>query len=253
MATVIRRSAEIGDTRLRREPFPEPGTQPMHRLSVLAYQGVGGDPVVSVPDANDSGNLTNGSVGDSPIYRVPASGVPGFEFDSTLQADPSPYRPSIARTAGSSEPVVRSQLVVFRVNRAPNGPPGSLVGFGHMIRAAYGSTSALAIASVQDTARAGCIIATSGSGGATLAGPIVPADEALHFAAVAYDGTTMRLTLDGETVTGAAVMPTDKSFVAGYAYSDSSIEIVEASQYSVALSAGEIAAKRAHYRALYQF
>lgn len=253
MATVIRRSSEMGDPMLRRQPFPEPGPQPIHRLSALAFQGAHGDQVVSVPDADGVGNLTNGSQGTSPVYRIAASGVPGFEFDSTLQGTSTPKRPTIYRAGATGDPVVLSQLAVFRVLRAPNGPTGSLVGFGHIIRASLGSSTALAIASEQDSARAGRIIATSGAGGTTLAGPLVPADGALHFGAVVYDGTTVRLFLDGEEVVGAGVAPTDNAFVAGYAFSDSNIEIVEAAQYSVALTRAQVAAKWTHYRALDQF
>lgn len=251
MATIVRRSAENGDTRLRRVPFVEPGPTPLRRASALSFQGGNGDAVTALKDA-EGGRDFAPSAGDPSTYRVQADGVPAFRFDCTESSAPTPKRPTLYADPGAGSPVVRSMLVVARIRRGAT-PASGADSFTHLVRAVTaGGVSSLSVAGPA-TANANRVALYGGPGSTPLYGPVWPADGQLRVCVAVFDGTTGRIYLDGVAASGPINAVIDYRFFAGYIYSGADYDIVEAAQYDVVLTPAQVAEKRAHYRALYQF
>lgn len=253
MAIVIRRSADAGDSRSPRMPFKEPSSaQPTIRSSALTFQGGNGDLAAGTSSPEGGWGFVPGT-GVDPTYAIHSSGVPAYEFDATLAGASPERRPTIYNGASSQRPAVKSMLAVVRVLRLPTAP----VGTGssdrdlHFLRAGTSSDSTLSVAAPSVPDNGGKLFMRTPGG--YVWGPDFPMDGGLHFVASVVDGAIGRLYLDEHVSTGAADAPTSAIFTCGFGLNGAKWQLVEAAHYDVPLSAGQVQAKRQHYRALYNF
>lgn len=247
MTLIIRRSPEIGSTELLREPFPEPGVQPKHRISALAFQGIEGDSVPQVVSPEDGAVVTQGT-GDVPVYRIGSDGKPAIDFDSPVGGE---EKPTLAY--GGVAGAVKTQIVVARVLRLPSAAQGlGASSFGQLLRSSTNTAGSIFIGSSTDSFPHQ-LGAYSGSG-AIARGPVVSVNE-IHFMAATYNGSGQSiLQLDGEQLTVDTGVGTGVQIVAGFnPGSGLRVQIFEAAQYTTVLTKAQLEEKRAHYRALYQF
>lgn len=256
MATIIRRHAEMGDPRLVREPFPEPGPQPLIRLSSLSHQGGDGDALESYRDVAQTSTLYRPSDGVAPVYRVPADGVPGLEFDQTAPGV-NPARKAGLHRANSGGTVVRTHIAVVKFDRHPTAPQGAGENPEARVLAAYysGNAEGIYVLSTTHASNPGCVVARGAAGaGSVIIGPEMPLDGRYHFIAAVMVGATSRLHLDSGMFLGSV----NANFIGphmniGNSLSGAKFQVVEAAQYSTALTVAQLEEKRAHYRSLYQF
>lgn len=256
MATIIRRSGQDGDPRLPREPFPEPGVQPMNRLSVLAMKEQAGVEIAAVPDAEPTGERFTKASGDAVPYRLLGNGVPVFDFDTTSHTASSPRNPTMYLPEGSRVPV-KTLIVVGRLERLPTyDASGSYAErYGFMLRSGPSGNSSLFVRASNDPAGNGGTLGAFGgvNTGTQLVGPQVEIDGRLHFFAVVFNEANSALYYDASVVKGTMNVAQHRGFYAGNSRSGMRFMMTEAVQYDVALTPAQIAQKRAHYRALYQF
>lgn len=257
MATVIRRSSDNGDARLPRVPFKEPSSaQPTIRASALSFQGGDSDTAIGLASPEGGWALGPGGSGTNTTYRIHSSGVPAYEFDATLAGAAPERRPTIYNGA-SGRPGVRTMLAVVRVLRLPTAASG--VGTSdrdlHFVRAGTGVETTLSVAAPSVAGNGGRLFMRSNvaTDGGYIWGPDFPMDGQLHFIAAVIDGSTGRLYLDENVVTGPAGAPSSSLFTCGFSLNGALWHLVEASHCDTALSAAQVQAKRQHYRALYNF
>lgn len=246
MATVIKRSNEIGDPRLLREPFLEPGVQPVHRLSALNFQGVDGSGASAVPDTGNTEQIFRNGPGGVATYRVTTSGVP--VYDVNMAATPS----SETLYKGTVSPP-KTQLFVGRVISL-----GDNNGYTPLIRAEASGYQSITIGNSQHSATAGRVSAFSPYANGTALSILGPAIEvgpnsSLHFFAAVWDGANSRLHYDRTVTTGTLTDPNGPYMEVGYYPLGGRIQCVEAAHYATPLSAAEIEEKRLHYEGVYQF
>lgn len=256
MPLVIKRSYDTGDRSLLRQPFAEPNPQPSLRLSALSYQGVTGDQVPTV-GAADGGQSFRSGTGDIVDYIVPASGVPGYEIDSTLGGVANPKRPTLWTESGATRPIPKSFGLVFRLHRLPTSTVSESVvrnRYGHLVTLGTGGSSTIYMTSLNEQ-WPGEIVAGGGSGSSWVRGKSIAPDGSLHFAMLVARGSGAgTFYVDDSKYPSTTIQDFNSNQISvGYGYNGMKVDIVEAFSYTEALSDSQVEAKRKHYEALYNF
>lgn len=254
MTLIVRRSGEIGDPLLKRAPFPEPGVKASVRVSALTGQGVGGETVTYVEDAEGGTALTPGS-GAAPTFTLLPSGVPAYRLDSTRYEDGGRAATAATIYRPSQGPAIKTMIAVGRIRRMPQTADGigdaSIDRVGSIVRGA-GFNASLGIVSVNSATTPGALFA-NGDGATRLTGPVVGVSDDLHFFAVTFNAASSHLHYDGHITRGTLQAVASNGFFMGFSASGFQFEAVEVAHYGTALTEAQVQEKRAHYRTLYQF
>lgn len=259
MPTIIRRSPAMGDTRLARRPFEEPGVQPRSRLSSLNFQGAHNQSAANLLDAGTSPALFTHGTGVPPVYQVGSSdGVPAYRFNQPIGGDLSD---SLTVRRDNIGATVRTMLCVAKFYELPSSALAGSGSYAWLMRSATGGSYGFGVASLNNATEAnrGRVIAVDGPNATTIVGPVMPLDGKWHFFALSYlfanNNYRARFYFDDMQweETSTTDFATGAMFLAGGDAGGGKYAIAEACAYSTAFTDAEIADKRKHYRALFQF
>jgi len=223
----------------------------MRRLSVMSLQGVGGDPVTSIPDVTTGAGATNGA-GSAPTLVELPSGIPVIELANQPSASGSAGNPTLyiqAKTAPTRTIVVVGRLV-SQPSNAESAPTEQSL---QIVTGSVGRTQGMSVRRSQ--LGTPVIQAYADTGGvATSTSPLSIAG-GLQWIAVTFNGASSVIQVDGETTPVNLPVPTAQAeMIVGYAKrAGGTFQLVEAMQYDVALTGLELSTLRAHLRAIYQF